>query len=453
MTSILFSLTYFTNNVLKPHIIIRRTLLTLGVLLTSSLSLSAQSKVSGIVFDRETKEPLPFVSVRVKGNSYSTITNGEGIFDVYVEQVNDQDSLIISLMGYQPFSTDLRSAAYTDLKVMLIPRPIMLETVVVNAKDSDARLILSNALQNINKNFSLDPYIYKGFLRETWSQNNKTVSLVEAVVEVNDDGYKPNRKNTVRIREKVELKGVRATRNYMDAAFKHIGELYNTLASALRWNQIKYPHPDVVGNLESKNCVLDDILYLNGDSLWVISFISNSKENKFFERKDVFYINQKNFAIKKHESKEYSREGKYRNIPWALPDSTFLHKAKDVTTVYEFEEYNDKMYLKYFYEQGAADIYKTKSKNVAFEVTGTVTFVVTEVETRIRKAPFSNLMDNDKSLISQTTPYEADFWNNNDQVKLVPLTSKQQKDLSWEMPLVTQFAEVRSVAKNKTSKK
>jgi hypothetical protein len=431
---------------------IKRIYLTLIGLCGLSLWLSAQSKVSGKVVDRDTGEPLPFVSVNVKGKAYGTITNGEGVFEVYVEKINNQDSLVISLMGYQSYATDLKSATDHHLQVLLTLRPIMLETVVINARDSDAKVILSKAFENVSQNFPLDPYIYKGFLRETWSQNDKTVSLVEAVVDVNDDGYKPNRKNTVRIREKVDLKSVRATRNYMDTTFRHIGELYNTLASALRWNQIKYPHPDVVGNVKTKDCTLDDIVYLNGEPMWVISFVSNSKQNKFFERKDVFYIKRKNFAIKKHESKEYSREGKYRNQPWALPDSTFLYKAKDVTTVYEFEEYNGKMYLKYFNEQGAADVYNTQSKSVAFEVEGTVTFVVTEIETNARKAQLSNTMDHDKSLILQTTQYNTDFWNNN-QVKLVPLTSKQLKDLEWEMPLVKQFAEVQSVPKSKNSKK
>jgi hypothetical protein len=56
-------------------------------------------------------------------------------------------------------------------------------------------------------------------------------------------------------------------------------------------------------------------------------------------------------------------------------------------------------------------------------------------------------MDHGKSLILQVSPYNPSFWNNYREVKLVPLTAKEVRDLEREMPLTEQFTLPRTTAK------
>jgi hypothetical protein len=401
-------------------------------------------KISGKVLDSGTKEPMPFATVSIKNKPVGTLTNDEGSFDFYFSDEYSNDTLVVSSLGYSRYFSPVRSIGdKTNIQIALVAKPVILDDVIVNSKKSDPNLILKKAFDNVEKNYSLEPYVYRAFFRELWAQNDQAVSLVESVFDIHDDGYKPNRKNTVKVREKVDLNSVRGSKNYMNAVFKPFMESYNALTSALQYNQVKYPA--IVGNLTEKEITLDDIVFENDNAVFVVRVISHYAPNKNYERSDKFYIESGTFAVTKIESKEYAKDGTFRAIPWKFPkaDSIYLYRPKDVTSVYEFEPYQGNYYLKYYYEKGAAEIYNTKTKTVDYELKGTSLFVVTEVITGPKQKKIANSMDHGKSLILQVSPYNESFWNDNNEVKLVPLTTKEMSELEREMPLAKQFMQPR----------
>ncbi|HZY80235.1 MAG TPA: carboxypeptidase-like regulatory domain-containing protein [Cyclobacteriaceae bacterium] len=396
-------------------------------------------KVSGRVVDAQTKEALPFSTISIKGKPIGTVTNGEGAFDFYIPITYGSDTLMVSILGYSPYLTAVQLAAgKSHISVELVSKPLVLKEVIVNSSESDPNIILRKALGKIGDNYPVDPYVYRGFSRELWSQNDKVVSLVESVFDINDPGYERERNKSSRVREKVDLKNVRASEDYMNKIIKPVMRTYNSLTAALRWNPVKYSIPNADGDLTAGECTLDDVLYLNDNQIFVVSYITHSKGSPNFERRDRFYIDSKTFAITKCESKEYAKEGLYRNVPWAFQgaDSLYMYGAKDVTTVYEFEPYQGKYYLKYYHQTGFADIFNKHTKKVEYEINGESLLVITEI---VNRKGVKNTMNYGKSLILQRTPYDELFWNNNNEVKLVPLTSKETRDLEHEAPLSTQF--------------
>jgi hypothetical protein len=65
----------------------------LAVLFLSVFStVSAQTVISGTVFDRDTKEPLPFVNVVFRHSTVGTITDFEGKY--FIKTNHPTDSLI-----------------------------------------------------------------------------------------------------------------------------------------------------------------------------------------------------------------------------------------------------------------------------------------------------------------------------------------------------------------------
>ncbi|WP_375587626.1 carboxypeptidase-like regulatory domain-containing protein [Flagellimonas aurea] len=60
------------------------------------------SKISGMVFGKESKEPLPYVNIGVLGREIGTVTDPNGHFELPLTSEFLNDTIRISMIGYQP---------------------------------------------------------------------------------------------------------------------------------------------------------------------------------------------------------------------------------------------------------------------------------------------------------------------------------------------------------------
>ena len=74
----------------------------LFLLLAISIPLSAQYIVQGVVTDSLTREPLSYVSVRLKNTTEGTTTGSDGRF--YFKTHRSEGVLVISTVGYNEYS-------------------------------------------------------------------------------------------------------------------------------------------------------------------------------------------------------------------------------------------------------------------------------------------------------------------------------------------------------------
>ena len=94
------------------------------------LSLYAQEvQISGIVTGSDTKEPLPGVSVVVKGTTNGTSTDIDGKYSISVSQ--NAQTLVFSSVGY--ITEEIPIAGKTTIDVILDPEVVGLDEVVVTA--------------------------------------------------------------------------------------------------------------------------------------------------------------------------------------------------------------------------------------------------------------------------------------------------------------------------------
>jgi len=377
--------------------------------------------------------PLPYANLSIKNKPIGTITNADGEFDLHLTSYSSEDTLIVSMLGYKSYRIRLSDIKeFKNLRIKLEVRPTLLNEVVIVAKKVEPKEIVKKALKNIDKNYPTQPNLLKGFYRETHEENNRTVIVVEAALDIYDNGYKKP------IAEKVKLINGRASKNYRNDAFTNTRvEKWNLLASALNNNPVKHQDPRISS---SKKFSLDSILYYNNQLVYVISFLSYIPRFSNFERKNTLYINAQNFSIHRYDWEEFAKEGKYSEVPWRLtPESIYFSKRKRISTVYEFEEFQGKMFLKYFDEKAYDDIYNSKGDSIEFESLGHVTIAITEIKSENVKMADSETMKRDRSISAQVNDYDPEFWSDANKITLVPLTRKQIKDLEWEMSLNEQF--------------
>jgi TonB-dependent SusC/RagA subfamily outer membrane receptor len=109
----------------------KKVLLALSFLMVFGLgSLLAQAQtISGTVTGSETEEPVPGVSVFVKGTTIGTVTNVDGAYSLNVP--DGSETLVFSFIGMQ--TQEITIAGQTTIDVSMVDEAIAMDEVVVTA--------------------------------------------------------------------------------------------------------------------------------------------------------------------------------------------------------------------------------------------------------------------------------------------------------------------------------
>ena len=109
----------------------------------------SQYTVKGKITDDARNEPLPNVSVQIKGTRIGTVTGTDGTFSLAVPD-NKSVTLVISLVGFMSQSVNV-SSSKTSVDITLKTDALNLEEVVVTGLASSVkRSNLANAVTSIN---------------------------------------------------------------------------------------------------------------------------------------------------------------------------------------------------------------------------------------------------------------------------------------------------------------
>src|SRR5688500_12043117 len=80
-------------------------LLIMLCLASNSNAHEAFISITGKLVDSKSKEPIPYASVYIKGKSIGTTTNEDGRFQFHVPSGFAKDTLVVSVIGYDPFKS------------------------------------------------------------------------------------------------------------------------------------------------------------------------------------------------------------------------------------------------------------------------------------------------------------------------------------------------------------
>jgi hypothetical protein len=393
--------------------------------LISTVAVSQRLTVSAKVVDKETKEPLVFASVGIKGRSLGTITNLQGDFDFHIPQEYRNDLLVISILGYKNFEAPVWTLLDKPDQVMELEKTtFVLQEVVV--KDSlNGGDVLRIALSRIDQNYPSEPYLMDGFYRDIKKVGGTYISLLEAATKIYDEDYKAPR-NKFKLRERVALMEVRRSLGYGNK-FTAYFEQDNLLEELLLQNSIKYRQfPEEEIFFDSMKREHDS--YYNGHEIFVLSH-SHDYNLKVF-------VDKTNFGIVRLEFESGATSNMTKRSGMV---SRFVYLKRIV----DFREFNGRFYLNYISLDSRINWYDIRTNELKFETELFQNLLINEIDTEVEERIGTTEKMKSYGLQYQDLPYNKEFWDNYNVIKESPLDRKIIEDLEKQGPLEKQFQDRR----------
>ncbi|MBN8702591.1 MAG: carboxypeptidase-like regulatory domain-containing protein [Bacteroidetes bacterium] len=138
----------------------------------TSTSNAQQTVVTGKIVDADTKEPLPFVSVLLKGTKVGTSSDFDGMFSL--SSPDPSDSIVVSYVGYLRNSKKIKRNATQHIVIELRKNAISLSEVVIKPGENPAHRIIRKVIANKDNHNKekLESYQYEVYNKMEIDLNN-----------------------------------------------------------------------------------------------------------------------------------------------------------------------------------------------------------------------------------------------------------------------------------------
>lgn len=358
-------------------------------------------KVSGVILDAKTNEPVGFANVGLLGTIAGAASDIDGKFELTVPIKYQTYVLKVSAVGYASQEFKLYEIKEKpDMKIMLVPVAYEMGGVYVTAPSLVYKKMLEKAVANIPNNYIMKPYNYTGYFKYDISVNAMPDNSKEAVVTVYDsEGY--SRSDVEKTFKELNYRFSQVRRN---KEVKSVFDGMNYFDDILTADVVRNPR-NVLDMANSRDYSLSNKgrLVYEGDSVQVIGYTvakpspSLSGDAAVTKYSGEIYVNLKNFAILKNTvnitSSDFNLLG--RNLitvdePKRSPvQMTIETNYKKVKSVY----FLSGVTIQYSYKEGGND------------VKGEMQYVTTRVNID-NPEPFAGRMYYEDLKTNQS------FWNN-----------------------------------------
>lgn len=377
--------------------------------------------LSSKAVDKETKEPLPFASVGIKGKPIGTITNLQGDFDFHFPENYRNEILVITMLGYQNFEAPVWSVLDArQTEILLEKSTTVLSTLVVSDSLTGGD-VLRIALSRIDQNYPSQPFLLDGFYRDLKKIGDTYVSLLEAAIKIYDEDYRAPR-NKFKLRERVALREVRRSLGYENKFTSYFDE-DNLLEDLLLHNNIRYrqfPEEEVFYSVLKR----DKDSYYDNQEVFVVT------HHQDYDL--TVYVSKKNFGILRveYENNEIHSMNHKRGL-----NSKFVGLKK----VIDYKTYNEKIYLNYISLTSKINWYDDKTDKLKFETQLEQQLLVNQVYPEPEERVGVTEKMRSYGLQYQDLRYNKTFWESYNMIKESPLDKKIIADLERSGALEKQF--------------
>jgi hypothetical protein len=127
--------------------------------------------ISGKVFDSESKEPLPFVPVLIKGTTVGGTTDFDGNYSITTSKLGD--SIVATYVSYKKLTRAIKRGENQVVNMPMVLEGVNLLEVVVKAGENPAHRIIRNVIANkeFNNKRKLDAYQYETYNKVEFDLN------------------------------------------------------------------------------------------------------------------------------------------------------------------------------------------------------------------------------------------------------------------------------------------
>jgi hypothetical protein len=348
----------------------------LSILMLWSFSAKAQdydSFLNGVLLDFQTKEPVVFATVRLKGKALGVISNNDGGFKRPSDFSGKGYTLEISSMGYNTEQIAFSSLKKNTInKIFLKPYTFELSETVVTAKkrrflkkvnvNLKAEQIIKYAIERIKDNYDKNPFELAGYYRDYQLREKKYTNLNEAYIKVFDKGFEVEDHTSLQF-------GLYNYNTNLDfevdsfAAKPYNYKVYDKYIPDVIFNKIKvsnelvqlFNHDAIRNNNEPTysyvNTLVEDFIkkhdfftyFLTNYGDKQVYKIKFKKDNVPFQVKGDIYIDVDTYAIRKLDYAVYRQKvDKASDTNYSESEMGLLYEI-----LVEYKEYNDHMYLNY----------------------------------------------------------------------------------------------------------
>ncbi|MEO1051509.1 MAG: carboxypeptidase-like regulatory domain-containing protein [Bacteroidota bacterium] len=443
------------------------------------LTVLGQNKtLTGKVVD-ENSNPISFANVGLPEHGIGTATNLSGLFDIHIREGFQQDSLVISAIGFETKKIKIADLIAVDsIIISLEPHVLVMKGLTVNALDENAKSIVVKALNNYKTNYIRKKYQLKGFYRQLIRNDETYMLLAEAAFTVFDRGYNKYQDKRVRLdalRKSNDHRDMDSLDIHYDTLMEH-NDLMGLLGSDYidsRRDRNGYGYWPLVNQSMTRNFdfLLDSLSYFDGHLVYCISFFSNRDwmSNKYQEFNRLIIRTGDYAVIEMHvgmKPKEITNSTKEQR-----GNAAYLVDGWRRLQVIKYRKYKNHWYPYYMSSYGSlvgGD--KQKASRLAFEQarqTGSTTLnykdqslngrkidpdknnfysfrelLITEVKDRgdkFRKVKLKEQMDRNQYVRNHKKEYDPDFWKNYNVLLINPFMNKARSDLEKLAKLSEQF--------------
>ena len=377
--------------------------------------------ISAKAIDRETREPLPFATVGIKGKPIGTITNLSGEFDFHFPLEYRNETFVISMLGYLNYEAPVQTLLEAkEFEITLEKSTTILNTVVI----SDSLLggdILRIAIMHIGENYPNRPFLLDGFYRDLKKVGGKYISLLEAAIKIYDEDYREPR-NKSKLRERVALQEVRRSIGYSNRYTTYF-EQDNLLEVLLLNNDVRYrlfPTEEVFFD----NLRREPDSYYNGREIYIVSHLKDFSLRVFIDKKTYGIIHV-----------EYEN-----NLPEDLGrQNGLMRRDEGIKRVVDFRFFENKLFLNYLSVYYKVNWYDPKTNELRLETELQQQLLINHVFPQAGEDVRISQKMRSYGLQYQDQPYNRKFWDEYNTIKESPLDKKIIADLEREGPLEKQF--------------
>lgn len=144
------------------------------------------------VINQVNSEPVPFATIKLKYNQLGVYANAGGDFKIAGNPEFQDDSLLVTCIGYRQNSIAFRDLNKTGQNQISLD-PIIYGLSEVKVTSSVRKLgsysIIEKAIKNINLNYPQKPFSQITYYRDYQKLDGKYINLNEAMVQILDNGF------------------------------------------------------------------------------------------------------------------------------------------------------------------------------------------------------------------------------------------------------------------------
>lgn len=313
-----------------------------------SFNLTSQNQfsISGVIFDKKTKNPLPFASVVYVKKSLGTTSDINGNFSFTIFNAKKTDTILISHIGYKTLK--LQVSEINKIKnIALLENTNSLKEIIIKTKSNlKLKKFIKETILNYNNYKKQEPHIAIAHYKEKAKKNSKYIMFMESV------GYSVYAGKTNNASQLSNYKFFnKLSRAYVNhpkwKAYKKNEKnlTKETINPSGGSNLNAFRYTEIYGVLSKKNInrykfKVDSTFFIKDDLVYVFNYKGNIDNG-------ILYVIAKNKHIIKITSntKKYYSQAFQKRIPAELEISfSYYNNIPFISKINAFLKYKDLTY-------------------------------------------------------------------------------------------------------------